>query len=91
LDSLGPKGECWHEIWPGGFSGVRGLTAPIGLRLPASGHWLVAPMGLACPHAEEEPSSGTGTRLWAPVVILGFAEYGLFSVYMFSIFLLLYR
>jgi len=28
---------CWHEIWPGGFGGVRGLTAPIGLRLRASG------------------------------------------------------
>jgi len=46
--------KCWHEIWPGGFGGVRGLTAPIGLRLRASGRWLVAPMGLACPHAEEE-------------------------------------
>jgi hypothetical protein len=37
------------------------------------------------------PSSGTGTRLRAPVVILGFAEYGLFSVYKSSIFLLLYQ
>jgi len=33
------------------------------------------------------PSPGTGTRLWAPVVILGFAEYGLFSVYKFSVLL----
>jgi len=47
-------GECWHEIWPGGFGGVRGLTAPIRLRLRASGRWLAAPMDLACPHAEEE-------------------------------------
>jgi len=39
--------------------------------------WLVAPMGLACQHAERRPSSGTGTRLRAPVVILGFTEYGL--------------
>jgi hypothetical protein len=31
-----------------------GLTAPIGLRLRASGRWLAAPMGFACPHAEEE-------------------------------------
>jgi len=45
---------CWHQIWPGGFGGVRGLTAPIGLMLRASRRWLVAPMGLACPHAEEE-------------------------------------
>jgi hypothetical protein len=70
LDSLGPKGECWHEIWPSGFGGVRGLTAPIGLRQWASGRWLVAPMGLACPHAEEEASAlvvgfglGCDTRL----------------------------
>jgi len=54
LDSLVPKGECWHQIWPGGFGGVRGLTAPISLMLRASGWWLVAPMGLALPHAEEE-------------------------------------
>jgi hypothetical protein len=45
---------CWHKIWPGGFGGVRGLTASIGLWLRASGRWLVAPMGLACTHAEEE-------------------------------------
>jgi len=37
------------------------------------------------------PSSGTSTQLQAPVVILGFADYGLFTVYKFSIFLLLYR
>jgi len=37
------------------------------------------------------PSPGTGGRLRAPVVILGFAEYGLFSVYKSSVFLLLYR
>ena len=54
LERLGPKGECWHGIWPDGFCGVRGLAAPIGLRRRASGRWLVAPMGLACPHAEEE-------------------------------------
>jgi len=46
-------GTCWHEIWPGGFGGVWGLTAPIGLRLRASGLWLAAPVGFACPHAEE--------------------------------------
>ena len=54
LDSLGPKGEWWHEIWPGGFGGVRGLTAPIDLRLRASGRWLVALISLVCSHAEEE-------------------------------------
>jgi len=45
---------CWHGIWPDGFCGIWGLAAPIGLRQRASGRWLVAPMGLACPHAEEE-------------------------------------
>jgi hypothetical protein len=54
LERLGPKGECWHGIWPDGFCGVWGLAAPIGLRRRASGRWLVAPMGLAWPHAEEE-------------------------------------
>ena len=76
---------CWHKIWPGGFGGVRGLTAPIGLRLRASGRWLVAPM------LRRRSSSGTGTRIRDPVVILGFAEYVLFSVYKSSVFLLLYR
>lgn len=32
------------------------------------------------------PSPGTGSRLWAPDVILGFAAYGLFSVYKSAIF-----
>jgi len=45
---------CWHGIWPDGFCGVWGLAAPIGLRRRASSRWLVATMGLACPHAEEE-------------------------------------
>jgi hypothetical protein len=26
---------CWHGIWPDGFCGVWGLTAPNGLRLRA--------------------------------------------------------
>jgi len=43
-----------HGIWPEGFRGVWGLPAPIGLRRRASGRWLVAPLCLACPHAEEE-------------------------------------
>jgi len=58
-----------------------------------------APTSLACPHQpclppwaspapmlRRRPSSGTGTRLRAPVVILGFGEYGLFSVYKSSVF-----
>ena len=56
-----------------------------GLRLRASGRWVAAPM------PRRRPSSGTGTRLRAPIVILGDAEYGLFSVYKSSVFLLLYR
>jgi len=49
------------------------------------------PWASPAPMSRRKPSSGTGTRLRAPVVILGFAEYGLFSVYKSSVFLLLYR
>jgi len=49
------------------------------------------PWASPAPMLRRRPSSGTSTRLRAPVVILGFTEYGLFSVYKFSIFRLLYR
>jgi hypothetical protein len=49
------------------------------------------PWASPAPMLRRRPSSGTGTQLRAPVVILGFAEYGLFSVYKSSVFLILYR
>jgi hypothetical protein len=49
------------------------------------------PLASPAPMLRRRPSSGTGTRLRAPGVILGFAEYGLFSVYKSSVFLLLYQ
>jgi hypothetical protein len=33
------------------------------------------------PIPRRRPSPGTSSQLWAPGVILGFTEYGLFSVY----------
>ena len=54
---------CWHGIWPDGLCGVRGLTAPDGLRLRVWGRWLVAPMGRHQPPYR-------GVRL-APAVMLG--------------------
>jgi len=52
---------------------------------------LRSPWASPAPMLRRRPSSGTGARLRAQVVILGFAEYGLFSVYKSSVFLLLYR
>jgi hypothetical protein len=95
LERLGPKGECWHGIWPDGFCGVWGLTAPNGLRLRARGRWHTAPIGLACPHQPRWPPPASPAPMlssraspcsdawhWSPDVILCFAEYALsFPIY----------
>jgi len=55
--------ECWLGIWPGGFPSVWCWRAQ------ACGQWLAAPIGLACPHGEEECSArllGIGLWLWQP-------------------------
>jgi len=64
---------CCCENWPGGCRWVRRLTAPMSLRIQASGTLLAAIMGLPCGHAEEEVlerewysalGSGCDTRLY---------------------------
>jgi hypothetical protein len=43
------------------------------------------------PMPRRRPCSGTSSQLWAPGVILGFTEYGLFSVYKSAAFSLFVR
>jgi hypothetical protein len=56
---------CCLVIWLGGFPSIQCWKAE------ASGRWLVAPIGLACPNGEEwflAQVLGTGTRHWTRAV-----------------------